>query len=190
LFEFKAPANGVFDHGPIENGRWTPGEGVKNLITGGRPALLRPFATLVPATAKVVVVAFLDQAEARSLKAELTGTATLTGREDLEIPVQLTKLANIPGTDGTYRVDLAPTWPQELSPVTGTAFRIRLIAYHQDRAIFVPTKALSRDPKGWTVDVKLTDGKTERRPVKRGRVSGENTEILAGLEVGQVIVAP
>ena len=189
-FEFKAPANGMFYHGPIENGRWTPGEGVRNLIAGGRPALLRPFATLIPATAKIVVVAFLDQADARSLKPELTGTATLTGREDLEIPVQLTQLAALPGTDGTYRADLAPTWPKDLPPVTGAAFRVRLIAYHQERAIFIPTKALSRDPKGWTVDVKLTDGKTERRPVKRGRISGENTEILAGLEVGQVIVAP
>ena len=38
--------------------------------------------------------------------------------------------------------------------------------------------------------MKLADGKTERRPVKRGRISGENTEILSGLEVGQVVIAP
>jgi HlyD family secretion protein len=54
----------------------------------------------------------------------------------------------------------------------------------------VPTKAVSFDAAGWTVDVKLADGKTERRPVKRGRVSKDETEILSGLEVGQVIVVP
>ena len=40
------------------------------------------------------------------------------------------------------------------------------------------------------MEVKLADGKTERRPVKRGHVSKDETEILAGLEVGQVVVVP
>jgi hypothetical protein len=38
--------------------------------------------------------------------------------------------------------------------------------------------------------VKLADGKTERRPVKRGRVFNDECEILSGLETGQVVVVP
>ena len=190
LFEIKAPADGWFYHGPIENGRWSPAEALKSLFKHGRPPANRPFATFVPATAKLALVAFLDEAAARSVKADLAGTATLAGREDIEIPVTLAKIAPTPGPDGTYRADLTATWPKEITPVAGNTAQIKVIAYHQPSAIFVPTKALAFDTKGWTVEVKLADGKTERRPVKRGRVSGENTEILSGLEVGQVIIAP
>ena len=190
LFAFKAPADGVFYHGPIENGRWTPGDGVKSLVVGGQPAIGRPFAALIPSSAKLALVAFLEESEARSLKPGLTGTANLTGLESIGIPVKLSGIATVPAPDGSYRADCSPTWPTELAPVTGASARIHMIAYHQERAIFIPSAALSRNASGWTVEVKLADGKTERRPVKHGRISGENTEILSGLECGQVIVAP
>ncbi len=189
-FEFKAPADGTFYHGPIENGRWTPGDIVKTLVLQGHPPVNKPFASFVPATAKLALVSFLDDATARSLKPELTGVATLGGREDLEIPVKLLKLASAPAPDGTYRADLSVTWPKDLTPAAGATVQIRLISYQQPVAIVIPNKALSFDAGGWTVEVKLADAKTERRPVKRGRVSKEETEILSGLEAGQVIVVP
>ena len=73
---------------------------------------------------------------------------------------------------------------------TGATAQIRLIAYQQPTAVVVPNKALAFGAAGWTVEVKLADGKTEHRTVKRGRVSGDETEIVSGLEVGQVIVVP
>ncbi len=191
LFEIKAPAEGCFYHGPIENGRWSPSpELLKSLVIHGHPAVNRPFATFVPASAKLTLVAFLDEATARALKPELAGVATLASREDVEVPVKLGQLAGAPGPDGTYRSDFTAIWPKELAPVSGSTAQIRIIAYQQDASTVVPSKALSYGAKGWTVDVKLTDGKTEKRPVKRGHVSGDQTEILGGLEVGQVIVTP
>ncbi len=189
-FEFKAPADGTFYHGPIENGRWTAGDIVKTLVPQGRPPVNKAYATFVPATAKLGLVCFLDDATARSLTPELTGVATLAGREDVEIPVKLVKLAAAPAPDGTYRTDLSVTWPKDLTPAAGATAQVRLISYQQPAAIVIPNKALDFDAGGWTVEVKLADGKTERRPVKRGRVSQEETEILSGLEVGQVIVVP
>lgn len=189
-FEFKAPADGWFYHGPIEKGRWTAGDVVKTLVIHGRPPVNAAFATFVPGSAQLGLVAFLDDATTRSLKSDLEGIATLAGREDVEIPVKLLSLAVAPAPDGTYRADLAATWPKDLSPAAGATAQIRLISYQQPAAIVVPTKALAYEAAGWTVEVKLADGKTERRPVKRGRVSKEETEILSGLEAGQVIVVP
>jgi hypothetical protein len=189
-FEFKATAAGVFYHGAIENGRWTTGDAVKSLVPQGRPPAHTAFATFVPGAAKLSLVAFLDEATARSLKPELTGTAALTGREEVEIPVKILKLAEAPNTSGTYRADFTATWPKELVPVTGATAQIRLISYQQPAAIALPTKALHFEASGWTVEVKLADGKSERRPVKRGHVSKDETEILSGLEVGQVVVVP
>lgn len=189
-FEFKAPADGTFYHGPIENGRWSPGDILKTLVLQGHPPVGKAFATFVPATAKLAFVSYLDDATAGSLKPELTGIATLGGREEVEIPVKLLKLAAAPAPDGTYRADLSVTWPKDLIPAAGATALVRLISYQQPAAIVIPTKALNYGATGWTVEVKLADGKTEPRPVKRGHVSKEETEIVSGLEVGQVILVP
>ena len=190
LFEIKAPANGIFYHGAIENGRWTTGKIIETLVSNGHPPAHTAFATFVPGTAKLELVSFLDDATARALTPDLAGTATLAGREDLEIPVKLAQLAPTPLPDGTYRADFSATWPKEPIPATGATAQVRIISYQQAAAVVVPSKALDFDASGWTVEVKLADGKTERRHVKRGRVSNEETEILSGLEVGQVILVP
>lgn len=190
LFEFKAPADGWFYHGAIENGRWTAGDAVKTLVKRGTPAAHKAFATFVSAKAKTSLTGFVDEATARALAPGATGSAVPTGREDLEVPVKLASLASIPGADGTYRLDLTAAWPENAAPVTGTTAQVQLIAYHQAAAISVPLKALNYGPDGWTIQVKLADGKTENRPVKRGRVSGESAEVLSGLEAGQVIITP
>lgn len=190
LFEIKAPADGVFHHGPFENGRWTPGDLPKTLVPHGKAPIHKAFATFVPGNARLSLVTFLDDSTARTLEPGTTGMAVLSGREDVEIPVKLAKLATVPTTDGTYRADLSVTWPADLTPPAGAIAQVRLISYQQASAIVVPNKAVSSDAAGWTVDVKLADGKTERRSVKRGRVSKEETEILSGLEIGQVIVVP
>lgn len=190
LFEIKAPADGWLYHGPIENGRWTTGEAIKSLVKNGRPAIRRPFATFIPAATTLSLVGYPDEASARPLAAGLTGTATFAGREDLEIPVELTQLATIPQPGNTYRADFSATWPEGFAPAVGSSASIRLISYQQPAAILIPTKALAHGARGWTVELMLADGKTERRPVKRGRVSGDTTEILSGLEIGQVIIEP
>ncbi len=190
LFEINAPTDGCFYHGPIENGRWTPGEFSKSLALHGQAPVHKPFATFVPGSSKLGLTAFLDDATARSLAPDLNGSATLAGREDIEIPVKLAKIAAIPGPEGTYRADFTATWPAGLIPAAGASVEIRVISYQQDAAIVVPHHALTADTAGWTVNVKLADGKTERRLIKRGRLSKEEIEILEGLEDGQVIFVP
>lgn len=190
LFEIKAPTDGWIYYGAMENGRWTTGEAVKALIPLGQLPVNRAFATFVPATAKLGMVAFVDDATARALKPELAGIATLAGREDVEIPVKIASLTTAPAPDGTYRADLTVTWPDGLAPAAGAPVQVRLISYTQPAAIVVPAKAIDFSPTGWTVEVKLADGKTERRPVKRGRAAKDEIEIVSGLEPGQVIMIP
>ncbi|BCU76641.1 hypothetical protein [Luteolibacter sp. LG18] len=184
----KAPAAGWFYHGVIEDGRWTTGEAVKTLIPHGSVAARRGFATFIPAGTPLGLVAFADEATARSLPKDATGAATLPGREDLAATATVKQVADTPGTDGRYRVDLAGNWPAEAPPVPGATAQVRIISYENPSAIALPVSALKASKDGWTVTVKLADGKTAPRPVKRGRVSGEQTEILSGLEAGQVVV--
>ena len=190
LFQLKAPAAGTFYHGPIENGTWTTGDLVKGLTLQKAAPLHRAFATFVPADAPAKLVAFVDQGTQRVLEVDATGCAILAGREDLEIPVRVGKVAAIPTTDSTYQVELLATWPKDSQPVIGSTAKIRIISHQQATTLAVPTRALTFGPDGWTVEVKLADGKTERRLVKRGLSSKDETEILSGLDVGQVVVVP
>ncbi len=190
LFEFKAPDDGMFYHGGIEDGKWTTGDLVKTLEPGGVAPVGKTFATFIPATAKPLIQAFPDQATARVLATGAEGVAIVPGREDISIPVALKSIAATPAPDLTHPATFTATWPENLSSAPGQALQIRVVSHNNEKAITVPTKALAYGPKGWTVEVKLADGKTEKRPVTRGRSDAENTEITAGLEAGQVIIVP
>jgi len=108
----------------------------------------------------------------------------------LEIPAKISKIAATPAPDGTYRIDLIASWPQGFIPVIGATAEVSFVSYFKPAAIVVPTKSLTFAAEGWTVAVKLADGKTEARLVIRGRASKDETEILSGLEIGQVVVVP
>ncbi len=186
----KAAADGWFYHGVIEEGRWTTGEAVKALIPSGQVAAKKTFATFIPTASPLILTAFADEATATSLPLDCSGFALAPGREDLVIPAKVAKIAATPGTDGRYRIDLTATWPANANPVPGSNAQVRLISYENPNALSIPASALHATKDGWSVTVKLADGKTGPHAVKRGRVSGELVEILSGLEAGQVIITP
>jgi multidrug efflux pump subunit AcrA (membrane-fusion protein) len=199
LMELKAAADGIFYHGSLDEGRWSLGELAKSLTKGGKVPFVRPFASLVPADADLGLTAHVDEAVARSLKAQLKGSLTAAGREDIALSATIQEIAGVPGGDGKYRIDLLPEWPEEgelewpadLDVAPGMNFECRFVVHRDDDAIVLPLKALQAAEGGkWTVQVKMADGKNETRPVVRGRVNGEQVEILSGLENGQVVILP
>ena len=189
-FEFTAPADGWFYHGAIENGRWAPGDAAKTLVSGGRPAVRRPFATFIAADVPLKLAASLDGAVAAQLAADAGGEAWLPGREDAGFPVKLSSLSAAPGADGKIRAEFAAQWPAGLAVAPASNVSIHLLAYESPQAMVLPLGAVELGAAGWTVELKLADGKTERRPVQRGRISNNECEILSGLESGQVVIVP
>lgn len=192
FLEITAPADGMFYHGVIENGEWTtPAELIRTLVPSGSPPVKRPFATFIPADAKLEFHAMLSEAAARSFGDEKpAGLATLTGRGDLTLPVTLASVSPVPTTGQRHHAVFTADWPKASQPAPGATAEIHIITYAREDAIQVPAKALAFGTSGWEVEVKLADGKTQKRAVTRGRASGEQVEILNGLEPGQVIVLP
>jgi len=175
LFEVKAPASGWLWHGAI----------------GGIPTTgSAPVATFVPVTSKVVLVAHVPEASARTMTKDLVGTGALTGQTEPAIAVKVLSIGEVPSSDGNVRIEMNATWPEGSHPVPATGMDIHFISHQKPAAIAIPSNALSFGPNGWTVDVKLAEGDTEPRPVKPGLNSGTVTEILGGLEPGQVIRVP
>lgn len=187
-FELTAPADGWFYHGPFENGRWNPGDAAKSLVVRGPLAPRRSFATFIASTARLKLLAALDGGIARQLDEGVSGAAWFSGREDAEFPVKLKRVASAPEPDGRFTSEWAAEWPVAPAVAPAAQVGMNLVAYENPDAIVLPAKALRFGSGGWTVAVKLADGKTERRPVKRGRVFNDECEILSGLEPGQVVV--
>lgn len=190
-FELKAPADGYFYYGTIQDGRWSTGDAVKGLVVDGVIGSKRPFAAFVPSAGPMVLEAFVDEATFRQLKPEIAGFATLTGRADLSFPVKLNKLASVPSTEGRYRVTLSAQLPAELVSAPGMTANAQLTAYQKDAAIVVPAKALHATADGgWEVEIEEAEGKTKKVAVKRGLSSGDKVEILSGLTKDQTIIYP
>lgn len=123
-----------------------------------------------------------------SLAVGSAGVAVVPGREDLPVPATVKSIGRTGGA--SFAVQLDVKFPPELKPFFGAKTMVNVTVYHKDQAVVIPLGALSFGPKGWCVDLKLADGRTEKHPVTRGRAHAGQTEITAGLESGQVIVVP
>jgi len=189
-FEITAPDDGWFYHGSIENARWTVGEAAKTLVPKGKAAVRRPLATFIPQNATLELIARLDAAVAGQLNDNLLAAAWLEGREDVAFNAKLEDLSPAPDAEGRHKAVFVADWPDGMGIAPASQVHIHMITHHSPAAILLPVKALQFDPEGWTVAVKLADGKTERRVVERGRVFNNMCEIVSGLEAGQVVVLP
>ena len=82
--------------------------------------------------------------------------------------------------------------PPEQRRNLGDQFRVeaRIIVWEADNALKVPAGALFRQADDWAAFV-VVDGRAQLRPVKVGRSSGTETQMLEGLKDGeQVILNP
>lgn len=189
--EVAAPDNGWLFYGPIEDGRWIPGEWPKFLRQSIAVPAERNYATFIPKNSTLVLRSAVDEGTARQLATGLNAEATPSGRSDLSFPAKLTTLAAVPDVEGRYAASFSVTLPDEPSFKPGMSLNVRLTSYQKESAIAVPAAALKRQPEGkWGVEVKLADGKSETRTVTRGRTSKDKVEITSGLEKGQVIIVP
>src|SRR5678815_3381594 len=191
LFVIKSPADGYFYYGNIQDGRWITGDPTKAPMVSVPVATRRPFAVLGTTTATMVLESLVDESTARSLKPNLSGFASFTGRADVSFPVKISNVSATPGIDGRYRVTLSGQYPADIPVVAGMTALAQIIAYHKDAALTVPAKALNAtDDGGWEVEIEEAEGKTKRVPVKRGMTSGDKVEILSGLTQDQSVIIP
>jgi hypothetical protein len=190
-FVIKAPADGYFYHGTIQEGRWTTGDAVKTLVAAGAVASKRPFATLIPVDATLMMEAFVEEKVQAQLKAGLSGFATAAGSPEISFPVKIEKLAGAPGIDCRYRVTLSAKYPADRPLAPGMSATAQIICYQKNAALVVPVKALhATDDGSWELEIEQAEGKTSRVAVKRGRTSGDKVEILSGLAKDQVVITP
>lgn len=191
LLSWKAPADGIFLHGSLDDNQWQLGDLAKVLNVGSSVPLDRSLVSLAPEGAAPALTAWVAPSIARTLAPETAVSLTIPGHEEVSLTGKIASISASPSSEAKQSITLATGWPAEVPALWTSPIRCTAVAYEKVDALQVPTNALQLAADGsWTVEVKLADGKTERRGVTRGRVSGKSTEILSGLEPGQVVVTP
>lgn len=187
--EWKAPSDGIVFHGGFKNGQWLYDDLDKQLHEGSSVSTWETLITLIPGDTKTDLYSRISPTVARALKADQKVAITLEGDEAIELTAKISMVDDVPEPDQKCIVSIEATWPEDYKPIIASTVSCKVITYENEKAIVVPNDALQATKDGtWTVEVKLADGKTETRTVKRGQSSDKFTEIIEGLEPGQVIV--
>ena len=191
LLEIKAPTDGVFFYGSLEDGHWALGDLAKALVKGGKVPANRVVASIAPAGASLPLSARVEGAVARTLLNDSTVSVALAGHEELQLIGIVSNPSGVPAKDGKHPITVTVEWPDDFALSPASSAECLAVVYENEDSISVPAKALQAAADGtWSVEIKMAEGKTKRRAVKRGRATKDLVEIAGGLEAGQVIVVP
>ena len=190
FFTITAPADGTVYYGEIDNGSWSLGATAKFLMKNGSLPSKSALITFVPTATPLALHSSIGQDKRLLLKIGNAATATVEGLIDQAFKTQLTKLDQIPDGTGNYQTSFTVELPVD-SPIRGgMKGNIEVVTYRNEKALTVPTSAITKKDGKSTVEVKLADGKNESREITTGQSMDENTEVLTGLTVDQVVLTP
>jgi HlyD family secretion protein len=104
-------------------------------------------------------------------------------------PAAFTKVSALGVEEQRVNVIADLLTPPEQRRSLGDSFRVeaRIAVWETDQALKVPSGALFRRGQQWAAFV-LTNGRARLRPVKAGRSSGTETQVVEGLKEGEEVI--
>lgn len=190
FFTLLAPSDGVIYYGEIDDTAWAIGNTDKFLFKAGTAPSQTALMTLIPAGSPLILRGSAGQSERLKLPSTAKGTASVEGLEGSAYPVETSSIDLAPNAGGQYDIDLKVELPKDSPIVAGMKAKAELITYRNENAITVPEAAVSTSGGTSTIKLKMADGKHETHEVKTGKTVNGQVEILAGLEIDQVILVP
>ncbi|MEM9080817.1 MAG: hypothetical protein AAGC74_09020 [Verrucomicrobiota bacterium] len=182
LMDLKAEFDGYLYFGEFTDGIWNKGKSVEALRKGKNLPLHRPIATLVAADSPLSLHSLHKPQDAKKLQALLTTNPDLSP--------EIASFAERPNPNNQHLISLREL-PAEPFQFPGLKSDKTLTFYQKDDALTVPNSAVhKRDDDSNFVKVKLSEGKPEERTIELGQQNETHTEILSGLEAGQVVLFP
>jgi multidrug resistance efflux pump len=187
LMTVKSPADGVVYHGRCVKGQWNSTTVTPRLQHSGTLTPDEVFMTVVT-TRPLLVHATVDEKDLHWLKTGLKGKATPNGYPDVRLPVELTGLATVPQTAGSFaavfKVDPGRV-PESVMP--GMGCTVKVDAYRNETALTLPPSAVFGDDEDERYVYRA--GSKEKVPVQVGPTCGDRVEILGGLKEGDEVLA-
>ena len=190
FFTIKAPVDGMVYYGRIKDGTWSATGAEKFLAEKGSLPSEAPLMTIIAPDSTFTLHSSVSQEQRLQLAVDNTAKVTVAGLAGQEFPAKLIKLALVPNGAGKYPVELSVELPADSPIATGMSGKVSIVTYRNEKALTVPSRAISKEGGKSVVKVKQADGKSESREVTTGKSAYGKTEILSGLEIDQVILVP
>lgn len=117
------------------------------------------------------------------------GGEPLLARVRLVEPAAFTKVSALGVEEQRVNVIADLVTPPSERPTVGDQFRVeaRIIVWEESQVLKVQNGALFRRGEQWAAFV-IADGRAQLRPIKTGRTSGTETQILEGLKEGDELI--
>ncbi len=138
----------------------------------------------------VWIEALLPSRELDLLDKNASGSAYILSNPSIQFPVALSRVGPIVNeSTRTTTIWLNPSQPTDIPELrVGTLMTVDLMSGVAAKNLAIPSSAIIRDGLHGFVFVYRQDGYIERRRVETGRSDNDYTEILSGIEEGELVV--
>jgi HlyD family secretion protein len=194
LLELKAPTSGVVYFGHATRGQWSNMASMINKLHPHRSATPNSILMTIVKPRPLYVVGNIGEADRPNVKTGQPAKIILPpkGSPELEATVKTLSMAPISSTKFWIDLTLLPESEPEWL-VAGMTCKVKVLTYDQAHAIVVPKDAVHSDEDNeeeeyvWVVDPDNASTGVQRQKVKTGQRSSKNIEIVAGLEIGDIV---
>ena len=186
----RAPVDGIVYYGRCLRGQWpTAGAMDGALQLGGRVSANQVFMTIVQPD-DMFIRAEAAEKDLRDLHVGSGVKITPTGYPDHKLTGRVAEVVILPPGPGQFTVKVA--FDDDRGPIMpGMTCKLKVTAYDEAAAIVAPASAVftdTYDDEVRYVYVVGADGEPVKRTVTVGRLSGDDLEILDGLQAGEQIL--
>ncbi len=138
----------------------------------------------------VWIEAHVPSRETRSLSEGASGVASLLASPDIRFPVVLSRIGpTVNESTRAQRIWFTPAATSDIPQLrAGALITVNLPIEASISSLAIPSSAILRDGMHNFSFVQKSDGYVERRRIKIGRSDGEYTEVVNGIEAGELVV--
>lgn len=184
----KAPMSGMLYYGRCVRGKWSgvSGSSTTTMEPGKKiPARKVIFTVINPE--KLVVRSSVEEDKVRFLKNGVSGTAVMKFNKDIQMPVSVKAVKNVPVAGGKFdcMFDFNNLNNSDATVIPGMNCKISVKVHENGNAVVVKKSSVFSDDE---INHYVYTTDEERKPVKVGMASGDDIEILSGLAVGDEIL--
>jgi RND family efflux transporter MFP subunit len=138
----------------------------------------------------VWIEAHVRSPETHSLNGEVNGIATILANPDISFPVVVSRIGpTVNESTRTQRIWLTPKSNSSVPQLrSGALITVVLPIGSPTSTLAIPSSAILREGMHYFSFVQKDDGYVDRRRLKIGRSDGAYTEIVDGIEAGELVV--
>jgi HlyD family secretion protein len=193
LLTVESPIDGIVYYGKFTRGKPADSASLADAVSSRGGIQANQVVMTVVEPRPMCIRATASENQLSNLRPGIKGFAAPTGYSDLNLPVTLDQVSDIPIAPGSFDVRLAVELKEGTKLLLpGMTCKVKLVAYFNRGAITVAPKSLvtdELDEQKHSVQVLEKDGKTKQRPVTVGRKTDKQIEIIKGLSEGDKVVS-